>query len=84
MVRGGDIGVDAPWLAASQTQPFEGLRRGHFVEDMAVDIDQRRAIVAALDLMHFPELVVQRFAGHQQVPHQRLSMPRRIALWLMG
>ncbi|MNP72648.1 hypothetical protein D3C76_1692450 [compost metagenome] len=48
------------------------------MEDVAVDVDQRRAIVTALDLMHFPELVVQRFAGHQRIPHQRLSMPLRL------
>ncbi|MNQ57227.1 hypothetical protein D3C85_713740 [compost metagenome] len=67
VVRGGDVGVDAPRLAPGQTQPFEGLRRGHFVEDMAVDVDQRRAIVAALHLVSIPELVIERLAGHRQV-----------------
>ncbi|MNQ86901.1 hypothetical protein D3C85_1021070 [compost metagenome] len=76
VIRGGDVGVDAPRLAPGQTQPFEGLRRGHFVEDMAVDVDQRRTIVTALHLMHFPELVIERFAGHQRFPHQRVSMQR--------
>ena len=64
VIRGGDVGVDAPRLAPGQTQPFEGLRRGHFVEDLPVDVDQRRTVVAALHLVHVPELVVQRFAGH--------------------
>ena len=64
VVRGGDVGVDAPRLAPGQTQPFEGLRRGHFVEDLPVDVDQRRTIVATLHFVHVPELVVQRFAGH--------------------
>ena len=65
VVRGGDVGVDAPRLAPGQTQPLEGLRRGHFVENLPVNVDQRRTVVAALDLMHLPELVVQRFASHQ-------------------
>lgn len=75
VVRGGDVGIDAPRLAPGQTQAFEGLRRGHFVDDVTIDIDQRRAIVALLDQMRIPELVVERFAGHQTVPHQLVSMP---------
>ena len=67
VVRGGDVGVDAPWLAAGQTQPLKGLRRGHFVEDVPVDIDQRRTIIATLYLVRIPELVVQRFAGHGSI-----------------
>jgi hypothetical protein len=45
----------------------QGLRRGHFVDDVTIDVDQRRAIVALLDQMRIPELVVERFAGHQTV-----------------
>ncbi|MCY1367231.1 hypothetical protein D9M69_541570 [compost metagenome] len=82
VVRRGDVGVDAPRLAAGQAQALEGLRRGHFVKDVAVDVDQRRAIVAALHLVHVPELVVQRLAGHSDNPHQRLSMPLRL-VWTM-
>lgn len=65
VVDGGDVGIDAPGLALGQAQAFERLRRSHFVQDVAVDVDQRRTIIAALDLMHFPELVVQRLAGHR-------------------
>ncbi|MNM36192.1 hypothetical protein D3C81_469000 [compost metagenome] len=87
VVRGRDVGIDAPWLAPGQTQAFEGLRRGHFVDDVTIDVDQRRAIVALLDQMRIPELVVERFAGHQTVPHQLVSMPRvlkvSITLWLV-
>jgi hypothetical protein len=45
------------------------------VDDVTIDVDQRRAIVALLDQMRIPELVVERFAGHQTVPHQLVSMP---------
>jgi hypothetical protein len=75
------IGIDAPRLAPGQSQAFERLRRGHFVDDVTVDVDQRRAIVALFDQMRIPELVVKRFAGHQSVPHQLLSMP--ITTWLV-
>ncbi|MNM61384.1 hypothetical protein D3C81_726840 [compost metagenome] len=81
VVRGGDVGIDAPGFAIGQAQAFEGLRRRHFMNDMTIDIDQRRTIVALLDQMRIPELVVERFAGHQTVPHQRLSMP--ITTWLV-
>ncbi len=89
VVRGGDVGIDAPWLAPGQTQAFEGLRRGHFVDDVTIDIDQRRTIVALLDQMRIPELVVERLAGHRTIPHQLVSMPRApivrrsITLWLV-
>jgi hypothetical protein len=46
---------------------LKGLRRRHFVDDVTIDVDQRRAIVALLDQMRIPELVVERFAGHQTV-----------------
>ena len=65
VVGGGDVGVDAPRLAPGQTQPLERLRRSHFMEDVTIDIDQRRTIVTPLHFVHFPELVVERFAGHR-------------------
>jgi hypothetical protein len=37
------------------------------MDDVTIDVDQRRAIVALLDQMRIPELVVERFAGHQTV-----------------
>ncbi|MNF53551.1 hypothetical protein D3C84_349390 [compost metagenome] len=81
VIRRGDVGIDAPGFAIGQAQAFESLRRRHFVNDVTIDIDQRRTIVALLDQMRIPELVVERFAGHQTVPHQRLSMP--ITPWLV-
>src|ERR1700712_189496 len=67
VVNRGDVGVDPPWFAARQAQAFESLWRGHFVNDVTIDIKQRRTIVALLDQMRIPELVVERFAGHQTV-----------------
>jgi hypothetical protein len=37
------------------------------VNDVTIDIKQRRTIVALFDQMRIPELVVERFAGHQTV-----------------
>jgi hypothetical protein len=65
MVGCGDVGVDAPWFAAGQSQALERLRRRHFMNDVTVDVDQRRTIVALLHQMRIPELVVERFAGHR-------------------
>ncbi|MDE1165720.1 MAG: hypothetical protein PW845_10100, partial [Pseudomonas sp.] len=38
------------------------------MDDVTIDVDQRRTIVALLDQMRIPELVVERFAGHQTFP----------------
>lgn len=38
-------------LALRQAQAFERLRRGHFVDDMTVNVDQRRTVVALFDQM---------------------------------
>jgi hypothetical protein len=35
----------APQLAAGELQPFEGLRAGDFMHQMAVDVEQRRAVL---------------------------------------
>ena len=47
-------------LAAGGAQAFEGLRRGHFVDQMAVDIEQAGAVIGFVNQMIVPDLVVQR------------------------
>jgi hypothetical protein len=37
------------------------------MDDVTVDIDQRRPIIAPFHFMGIPKLVVKRFAGHQSV-----------------
>ena len=64
VVGRGDIGRHPPRFAPGQPQTFKRLRRGHFMQDVAVDVEQRRAIVAAHHLVHVPKLVVQGLAGH--------------------
>ena len=59
VVGRGDDGRDPPWLAAGQLQAFEGLRAGHFVHQMTVDVEERRAISFLMDDMVLPEFVVK-------------------------
>ncbi len=54
-------------LAAGIAQAFERLRRGHLMDQMAVDIDQAGAVRLLVDQMIVPDLVVKgaRFRHHQ-------------------
>ena len=56
-------------LAAGGAQAFEGLRRGHLVDQMAVDIEQAGAVIGFVHQMVVPDLVVQRGRfGHERQP----------------
>ena len=59
MVGDGQGEIRAAHLAAGHAQPFESLWRGHFVDEMPVDIDQAGAILATLDDMIVPDLLIQ-------------------------
>jgi len=45
-------------LSPRRAQAFKGLRRGHFVHQMAVDIDQAGAVLGLVHQMIVPDLVV--------------------------
>ena len=47
-------------LAAGRTQAFEGLRRRHLVNEMAVDIEQAGAVGGFVNQMVVPDFIVQR------------------------
>jgi hypothetical protein len=64
VVRHREVGVDPPRLTASQAQPFEGLRAGDLVYEVAIDIYQAGAVLFLADNMGVPELVVKGFSGH--------------------
>src|ERR1019366_1003851 len=54
-------------------QTFEGLRRGHLVDEMAVDIEQAGAVIGLVNQMIVPDFVVQRGRlGHERKPLRRL------------
>ena len=58
MVRRRHVGARTPGFAAGQAQPFEGLWRGHFMQEVQVDVDQRRAIFQLFYQVGVPQLVV--------------------------
>src|SRR3546814_9443797 len=43
-------------LAAGEAEPFEGLGRGHLMDEMAVDVDEAGAVVLPVDHMAVPDL----------------------------
>ena len=60
VVRRGNDGGYAPGFAPCEFQAFEGLRTGHFVDQMAIDVKQRRAVLFYMDDMAVPEFLVKR------------------------
>jgi hypothetical protein len=52
-------------LAAGHAQALEGLRRGHLVDEMPVDVEQAGAVrLDFVDQMVVPDLVVERTRFH--------------------
>ena len=68
VIRHGDGLVRGVNLAARHAQTFEGLRAGHFVHEVAVDIEKAGAIVGFVGDMGIPDLVIERFGGHWSSP----------------
>ena len=60
-------------LSPGGAQTLEGLRRSHFVHQMAVDIEQAGAIIGFVHQMVVPDLVVQgcRFGHELQLLKQK-------------
>ncbi len=54
-----EVGGDAPDLAPGLLEAVEGLRAGHLVDEVAVDVEQRGAVVLGADDVLVPELVVE-------------------------
>jgi hypothetical protein len=46
-------------LASGHAQAFERLRRGHFVDKMAVDVEKAGAILRLVDEVVVPDLVIK-------------------------
>jgi hypothetical protein len=64
VISHGEIGGYAPRLAPGESETFERLRAGDFVDQMPVDIEQRRAVVFDVHHVGLPELVVESLSGH--------------------
>ena len=78
-----DRAVRAADLAARQPQPVEGLRRGHLMHEVQVDVQQRRPVRAACThLVRLPQLLEERLAHRCQTPPAITRSPcpaRRLA-----
>ena len=63
----GEGGIRPPHAAAGQSQPLEGLRAGHFVDEVPVDVEQRQFAGRGADDVGVPDLVEQRAGrgGHR-------------------
>ncbi len=61
------IGIDSPWPPPCQFQPLKGLRRGHLVQQLAVDIEQCAAVLFRADHVRIPELVVKGLSSHDSI-----------------
>jgi hypothetical protein len=59
-----DDGVHAPGLAPGQLEALEGLRAGDFVNQVAVDVDQRGAVVFDVHHVAGPQFFVERLRLH--------------------
>ena len=61
---GGHRRAGPPRLTTGQAQPREGLRRGHFVDDLTINVNQRGAVLAFGHEVGVPQLVVECLACH--------------------
>ena len=59
VVGHGDGGVGPPHRTAGQAQALEGLRAGHLVHEVTVDVDHAGAVVLAMDDVGIPDLLEQ-------------------------
>ena len=66
VIGGGDDRLDAPRLAAGHPQAFVRLRARHLVDEMPIDVEQRRAVVLLADDVAVPQLVVERARVHER------------------
>jgi hypothetical protein len=74
-IRGGDIvighrqiGRNPPGLAPGQAQPGEGLGRGDLMDQLAVDVEERRAILVVADEVLVPQFVIKGLGSHEGRP----------------
>ncbi|MNS35536.1 hypothetical protein D3C72_676960 [compost metagenome] len=85
VVGHGQVRADAPDRTLRQLQPLERLRAGHFMHQVAIDVEQRRAVFLDVDGVVIPEFVVERL-GHDAGGADRPSGQgrRRSAQWFAG
>jgi len=67
-------------LAAGKPQALEGLRAGHLMHQVPVDIDQAGAVRLLVDQMVVPDLVVER----ARLGHAKMLLGRAELIWWLG
>ena len=55
-------------LRPAMRRPFESLRAGHLVHEVAIDVEQTGAVLGRMGQMGIPDLVVKRLPGHAGSP----------------
>jgi hypothetical protein len=58
MVRNREGEVGAPHRTPGDAKPFERLRAGHLMNEMTVDVYEAGAVIAPIDNMRVPDLLV--------------------------
>ena len=68
VIGGRDYRFGAPGLAPRLAQSLVGLRARHFMDEVPIDVEQRRAVVLGVDDVAVPKLVVKGLR-HLRFPH---------------
>ena len=66
------VSIDQNLIASGNRQALKRLRRGDFVNQMAIDVQQDRSIVLLVHHMSVPNFFVQCFSGHCCVTHSNV------------
>jgi len=64
VVGGRHHGTHTPDLTSGDAQTFEGLRAGHLMDEVAIDVQHRGAIVFGVDDVLVPQFVVESLRAH--------------------
>ncbi len=64
VVGRGQIGRATPHIATGQSQPLEGLRRGDFMHQLTIYVDETTTVFAATHHMGVPQFVVKGSCNH--------------------
>ena len=64
VIRYGQCRIRTPGFPLCHTQTFKGLWAGHFMNKVAVNIQQAGAVACFMNQMRFKDFIVESFGGH--------------------
>ncbi|OSM05107.1 hypothetical protein MAIT1_03251 [Magnetofaba australis IT-1] len=64
MIGHGESGFRVTHAAAGQSQTLERLRAGHFVNQVAVDVNQTGPVLIGADEVGVPDLIIKGLGAH--------------------